>query len=178
MSLFLPWSGKKIWSGPWTTSADNNTRYSPSKSITGCINFIKRAGLWTDFWQLDDIFEPPGRNEPLYGKRTVGFFSLASHALRACEACAIRAHKTLTPRVTDFFTDFEEKTDCFAVYCVVCWPALKGIWRQKNYGYSIIKDVEFEWPLSQNKKTWRRRATAEDLMLPFLRKELSYGKEL
>ena len=43
------------------------------------------------------------------------FFSLASHALRACEARAVRAHKTLTPRVTDFFTDFEEKTDCFAV---------------------------------------------------------------
>ena len=60
------------------------------------------------------------------------------------EARAVRAHQTLTPRVTDFFTDFEEKTDCFAVYCVVCWPALKGIWRQKNYGYSIIKDVEFE----------------------------------
>ena len=36
--------------------------------------------------------------------------------LRACEARAVRAHKTLTPRVTDFFTDFEEKTDCFAVY--------------------------------------------------------------
>ena len=36
-------------------------------------------------------------------------------ALRACEARAVRAHKTLTPRVTDFFTDFEEKTDCFAV---------------------------------------------------------------
>ena len=41
---------------------------------------------------------------------------LASHARRACEARAVRAHKTLTPRVTDFFTDFEEKTDCFAVY--------------------------------------------------------------
>ena len=26
-------------------SADNNTQYSPSKSITECINFIKRAGL-------------------------------------------------------------------------------------------------------------------------------------
>ena len=38
--------------------------------------------------------------------------------LRACEARAVRAHKTLTPRVTDFFTDFEEKTDCFAVYGV------------------------------------------------------------
>ena len=27
-----------------------------------------------------------------------------------------RARKTLTPRFTDFFTDFEKKTDCFAVY--------------------------------------------------------------
>ena len=48
--------------------------------------------------------------------RTVGFFSLASHALRACEARALRARKSLTPRFTDFFTDFEKKTDCFAVY--------------------------------------------------------------
>ena len=32
------------------------------------------------------------------------------------EARAVRAHKTLTPRVTDFFTDLEDKTDCFAVY--------------------------------------------------------------
>ena len=43
-------------------------------------------------------------------------FSLASHALRACEARALRARKTLTPRFTDFLTDFEKKTDCFAVY--------------------------------------------------------------
>ena len=28
----------------------------------------------------------------------------------------LRARKTLTPRFTDFFTDFEKKTDCFAVY--------------------------------------------------------------
>ena len=35
---------------------------------------------------------------------------------RACEARALRARKTLTPRFTDFFTDFERKTDCFAVY--------------------------------------------------------------
>ena len=35
--------------------------------------------------------------------------------LRACEAGALRARKTLTPRFTDFFTDFEKKTDCFAV---------------------------------------------------------------
>ena len=30
---------------------------------------------------------------------------------RACEARA-----TLTPRFSDFFTDFKKKTDCFAVY--------------------------------------------------------------
>ena len=29
--------------------------------------------------------------------------------LRACEARALRARKTLTPRFTDFFADFEEK---------------------------------------------------------------------
>ena len=30
-------------------------------------------------------------------------------------ARALRARKTLTPCFTDFFTDFEKKTDCFAV---------------------------------------------------------------
>ena len=38
-----------------------------------------------------------------------------THALRACEARALCARKTLTPRFTDFFTDFEKKTDWFAV---------------------------------------------------------------
>ena len=33
----------------------------------------------------------------------------ASHARMACEARALRARKTLTPRVTDFFTDFGKK---------------------------------------------------------------------
>ena len=47
-----------------------------------------------------------------------------SHALRACEARAVRARKTLTSRFTDFFTDFEEKTDCFAVYCT--WWLKRG----------------------------------------------------
>ena len=65
---------------------------SPSKSIPECIKFTKRAELWTDFWQLEDIFEPLVGTNSLYGKRTVG-----------------RARKTLTPRFTDFFTDFEKK---------------------------------------------------------------------
>ena len=41
--------------------------------------------------------------------------SLASQALWACEARALRARKTVTPLLTDFFTDFEKKTDRFAV---------------------------------------------------------------
>ena len=50
-----------------------------------------------------------------------------SHARRACEARAVRAvraRKTLTSRFTDFFTDFEEKTDCFAVSCT--WWLKRG----------------------------------------------------
>ena len=45
------------------------------------------------------------------------FFSLASHcaslALRAGEARALCARKTLKPRFTDFFTDFEKKNRLF-----------------------------------------------------------------
>ena len=47
-------------------------------------------------------FEPPGRNELIVWKTDSRFFL-------SREARAVRAHKTLTPRVTDFFTDFEEK---------------------------------------------------------------------
>ena len=60
-------------------SADNNTRFSPSKPITECIKFTKRAELWTDFWQLDDIFEPPGRNELVVWKTDSRFFFLSPH---------------------------------------------------------------------------------------------------
>ena len=35
--------------------------------------------------------------------------SLASHALRTCEARALRARKTLTPDFSVLFTDFEKK---------------------------------------------------------------------
>ena len=66
------------------------------------------------------------------------FFSLASHALRACEARAVRAHKTLTPRVTDFFTDFEEKTDCFAVYCCKYTDTLFPNYVLYNYLVTMI----------------------------------------
>ena len=37
---------------------------------------------------------------------------------RACEARALRVCNTLSPSFSDFLTDFEKKTDCFAVYSV------------------------------------------------------------
>ena len=82
---------------------DTNTRYSPSKSITECIKFTERV-------------DPPGRNEFIVWKTDSRFFfSLTSHAPWVCEASALRARKTLIARFTDFFTDFEKNTDCFAV---------------------------------------------------------------
>ena len=61
--------------------------------------------------------------------KTVRIFAYSSTREESNKRCGTRlktesgrvrlarfAHKTLTPRVTDFFTDFEEKTDCFAVY--------------------------------------------------------------
>ena len=77
----------------------------------------KEGGVANRFLTARRHFSNPlVRTNSLYGKRTVGFLSLASHALRACEARDLRARKTLMPRFTDFFTDFEKKTDCFAVY--------------------------------------------------------------
>ena len=74
----------------------------------------KEGGVVNRFLTARRPFWTPwsGRTHWLYGKRTVGFFSLA------CEARALRARKTFTPRFTDFFTDFEKKTDCFAVYAL------------------------------------------------------------
>ena len=48
---------------------------------------------------------------------TVSLSLLSPHtaALRACKTRALRARKARTSRFTDFFTDYEKKTDCFAV---------------------------------------------------------------
>ena len=62
-------------------------------------------------------------NEAENRERNLGRDALASHPPRACEARALRARKTLTARFTDFFIDFEKKTDCFAVFK---WPIQDG----------------------------------------------------
>ena len=61
-------------------SANNDTYYSLTKSITGCIKFTKRAELWINFWQLDDVFEPPVQNDLIVWK-TDSFFRGAGTGL-------------------------------------------------------------------------------------------------
>ena len=93
----------------------------------------------------------------MYGKRTVGFFSLASQALRACEARALRAHKTLTPRFTDFFTDFEKKTDRFAVYvsCLLC--SYPGGAEQRFLQHKFLSDAYQPESDAENENTYEHR---------------------
>ena len=50
---------------------------------------------------------------PGFARKNSDLFSLASHALRACKARALRARNTLAPHFPDFFTDFEKKTRLF-----------------------------------------------------------------
>ena len=47
------------------------------------------------------------------------FFFLSPHTPYGHVRLARFALETLTPRFTDFFTDFVKKTDCFAVYSVI-----------------------------------------------------------
>ena len=47
---------------------------------------------------------------------------------------------------------------------MVCWPALKGIFKEKIYGYSIIKNVDFEkaWmALKSKQKDLRKKGKGE-----------------
>ena len=116
----LPLPSTHVWSSRkhhivHGNNAQDCFRYSLAKSITGCIKFTKRTELWLDFWQLDDIFEPPGQNEIIILKTDSRFFfSLASPALRirACEAQAL-ALTLLWPYSKPIL---EKKPDCFAVY--------------------------------------------------------------
>ena len=69
---------------------------------------------------------------------------MSPHTRRACEARALHARKTLTPRFTDF-TEFEKKNDCFAVYeileiCMVGW----GAQTCKAISFTLFGHITFE----------------------------------
>ena len=90
----------------------------------------QRGWSWKQIFDSSTTFlnSQVGTNS-LYGKRTVGFFSLASHALRTCEARALRARKALTARFTDFFIYwFWEKNRRFcSLGATRCYTVLQGV---------------------------------------------------
>ena len=67
---------------------------------------------------------------------TVGLFSLASHTLRALKL-ALRAGMTLTPRFTDFFTDFEKKTGLFCTLFFRPFSASNSVVK-RDKGYTLV----------------------------------------
>ena len=81
----------------------------PRNQSPGVSNSQRRRSCEQIFDSSTTFLNPLVGTNSSYGKQTVVFFAPSSHALRACEACALRAHNTLTPRFTDFFTDFEKK---------------------------------------------------------------------
>ena len=85
-------------------SVDNNKQFSVTKSITKLSSSPRGWSCKQIFHSSTTFLKPLVRTNSLYGKRTVGFFSLASHAHRVCETLKL------------CLTDFKKKTDCFAVY--------------------------------------------------------------
>ena len=86
----------------------NSTIYP--KQINHRVHQIhKEGGVVNRFLTARRHFWNPGRNEVIVWKADSRFFSPALHALRTCEAGALRSRKTLTPRFTYFFTHFEQK---------------------------------------------------------------------
>ena len=103
----------QVWPQP-ITRAILPQNQSPSVS-----NSQRGRRLWTDFWQLDDIFEPPGRNELIVWKTDSRFFFSrltrptgkgvwGSRASRAQDSCAT---------LYRFFSWFWEKNRLFWSLC-------------------------------------------------------------
>ena len=99
-------------------------------------------------------------NEAENRERDLGRDAKNTHALRACEARALRARKTLTACFTDFFTDFEKKKPTvLPVYLpsrhllfllsppCPCWSAIRfsktDQWRLELW--KLIKELNLEY---------------------------------
>ena len=112
------------------------TRANLPRNQSPSVSNSKRGWSYKQIFDSSTTFLNPlvGTNS-LYGKRT------------ACKARALRALKTLTSRFTDFFTDFEKKTDCFAVYFSkkkLCWFV------------STVRNEFFRTIRAQIQDSWRR----------------------
>ena len=91
-------------------SADNNTCYSPLKSVTE-YQIHKEGGVVNRFLTARQHFLTPWYEQT----HCMSLFFL----LRACEAHTLCARKTLWPHFTVFFTDFETKNRLFCSLLVL-----------------------------------------------------------
>ena len=87
---------------------------------------------------------------------------LGRDALRACEARALGARKTVTPRFTDCFTDFEKKGQ----FCSLLYPRCQKLFRRGFRFRSSRKE-----PLDQRKASGPERHpfdSAEPITTPLV----------
>ena len=84
-------------------------------------------------------------------------FFLSPHTPYGRVRLARFALKTLTPRFTDFFTDFEKKTDCFAVYvsCLLC--SYPGGAEQRFLQHKFLSDAYQPESDAENENTYEHR---------------------
>ena len=83
--------------------------------LTECIKFTKRAEVVNRFLTARRHFWTPWSERTHCMENGQSVFFLSPHTPYGRVRLAWDAFKILTPRFTDFFTDFEKKTDCFAV---------------------------------------------------------------
>ena len=79
-------------------STENNTCILPRNQSPSVSNSQRGQSCEQIFDSLTTFLNPLVRTNSLYGKQTVIFFSLASHAVWVCEAHTLHAHKTFMPR--------------------------------------------------------------------------------
>ena len=79
----------------------------------------KEGGVVNIFWQLDDIFEPPGRNELIVWKTDSRFFFLPPHTsygrVRLARFARVRLLRHALP-ISLLILREKKDNDCFAVY--------------------------------------------------------------
>ena len=92
-------------------------------SVLPCFRRLQNSSYFCVFKYARAVKQKVGNkaeNRARLGRDVI--FSLASHALRACEARALRPCKTLSPRFTDFFSDFEKNPTVLQCIVFVTFP--------------------------------------------------------
>ena len=115
-------------------STENNTCILPRNQSPSVSNSQRGQSCEQIFDSLTTFLNPLVRTNSLYGKQTVIFFSLASHAVWVCEAHTLHAHKTFMPR--------------FPISLLILRKKLTGLCSLQFLGETVdtfLTDVERGW---------------------------------